>query len=94
LRALADLGGLLLGTDSAAGIIAISSHSGPLLDISITETSSGAACVNITQSAQPRGIHGVNCTSNSNSNARIYLDGSNVSLEDIYVDGFSDGIRE
>ena len=68
-------------------------HSGPYSDISITETSSGAGCINITQGGQPRGIHGVDCTSSSNSNAGIYLDGNNVSLEDIYVNDFGDGIR-
>jgi hypothetical protein len=71
-------------------------------DISITETSSGAACIKIAQAGnypvapkpvQPRGIHGINCTSSANSNAGIYLDGSNVSLEDIYVNGFADGIQ-
>jgi hypothetical protein len=77
-------------------------------DISITETANGAACVNIaqggydpgvTQPLKPRGIHGLNCTCmtsgtvcSSNSHPGVYLDGSSVSLEDVSINGFGDGI--
>jgi hypothetical protein len=80
--------GLSLGTD-----VGTSSHSGPYSDLSITETSGGSGCVNIAPGAQPRGIHGINCNSSSNSGAGIYLDGGNVSIEDVNVTGFTDGIR-
>jgi hypothetical protein len=82
--------GLSLDVDTANG--ATSSHSGPYSDISITE-SGNSACINIAPNAQPRGIHGINCNSASDTGAGIYLDGSNVSVEDVNVNGFAYGIE-
>ena len=90
--------GLSLGIDTSTSKSNHSSYS----DISITETSVGKACINIQPNAQPRGIHGISCTcltssgsvcSSSNSNPGIYLDGSDVSLQDVNINGFGDGIR-
>jgi hypothetical protein len=90
--------GLSLGIDTSTSKTNHSSYS----DISITETSVGNACINIQPNAQPRGIHGITCTcltssgsvcSSSNSHPGIYLDGSDVSLQDVNINGFGDGIR-
>jgi hypothetical protein len=78
-------------------------NSGPYSDISIEVTSNATACVVI--SGNPRGVHGLSCTcvrggtACSNPNAGIYLGGTNstgpagnTSIEDIYINGFEDGI--
>jgi hypothetical protein len=88
--------GLSLGTTATIppGNNGTSSHSGPYSDISIAVANSSAECINIAPNAQPRGIHGINCTSSGgNTNAGIYLDGGNVSVEDAFISGFKDGIE-
>jgi hypothetical protein len=85
--------GLKLSTSSSTH--GKSSHSGPYEDLSITVTSSSASCINILSPAQPRGIHGVTCTNSGTGTgtAGIYLDGSNVAIEDISFSGaFTNGI--
>jgi hypothetical protein len=71
-----------------------SNHSGPYSDIwfeasGASETTT--ACVRI-EGTQPRGIHGITCAANGTPDAAIYLDGENVSIEDVHVEGFQDGI--
>jgi hypothetical protein len=85
--------GLYLGTvlTTGAGTDGTSNHSGPYLDLWIVASSSSASCINIFE-AQPRGIHGLTCTGTDSEPVGIYLDGSNVSLEDINVSGFTNGI--
>jgi hypothetical protein len=91
-----DIGGtgLYLGSISGGGT---SSHSGPYSDIFFyagPAAASGTACVRIVK-ADPRAIRDITCdhgTSTTASEAAIYLDGSNVSLEDIHMEGFGDGI--
>jgi hypothetical protein len=96
--------GLKLSADATSGSSGTSSHSGPYTDITIGVTSTATACVRVltiaTQSAEPRGIHGLSCTClnangtvcTTNSNAGIYLDGNNVTLQDVFVNGFTDGV--
>jgi hypothetical protein len=71
----------------------------PYSDIFIEVTSNATACVAI--SWKPRGVHGLSCTcvqngtACSNPHAGIYLGGvgaGNTSIEDIYINGFEDGI--
>jgi hypothetical protein len=84
--------GLKLGTHPTGGT---SSHSGPYSDIWDEVSGASAqttACVTIAEGAQPRGIHGITCAADGTPNAAIYLDGQNVSLEDVHVEGFVDGI--
>jgi hypothetical protein len=85
--------GLYLGTvlSTGAGTDGTSNHSGPYNDLIITAPTSSSSCIDIFV-AQPRGVHGITCTSSSTPAAGIYLDGSNVSLEDINISGFTDGI--
>jgi hypothetical protein len=72
-------------------------NSGPYSDISIAVTSNATACV-VIANGSPRGVHGLSCTcaqngtACSNPKAGIYLGGSNTSIEDVYVNGFQDGI--
>jgi hypothetical protein len=87
--------GLYLGVDSGT-TPGKANHSGPYSDISITVTSIAQACVRI-ENAEPRGLHGIVCTAPpgtppQNSHAGIYLGGNNVSIEDVVVSGFADGI--
>ena len=85
-------------------IAGTSSHSGPYTDLTIAVTSTATACVQVlntaNHSAEPRGIHGLSCTcavsgtacSTANPNAGIYLDGNNTTLENVFVNGFTDGV--
>jgi Pectate lyase superfamily protein len=67
------------------------SHSGPYSDLSIAVATSAAACVKIFGS-EPRGIHGIVCASTSNTHSAISLDGSNTTIENASINGFTDGI--
>jgi len=72
-------------------------HSGPYTNIVFdcsTECSSSlpGTCINIL-SEEPRGIHGLTCKGSNGSNAAILLDGSDVSLEDVTISGFAEGIE-
>jgi hypothetical protein len=87
----------LLGTglsvSSAANI------SGPYSNITFnTGTTyaslSSTVCASINGLVVTRGIHGLNCTSGSNTPlAAVLLDSSNNSIEDVRIEGFYDGIR-
>lgn len=90
---------LSLGTASGGATDGTSSHSGPYSNIFVQAngtgytTLSGTACVRIIGSvAQVRGIHGITCIADGTPSAAIYLDGDNVSIEDVRIDGFGDGI--
>lgn len=90
--------GLYLSTDPYGGGSdpGKANHSGPYLDISISVTATAQACIRI-DNAEPRGLHGIACTclpgtGPPNPNAGIYLGGDNVSIEDVFVSGFADGI--
>lgn len=82
-----------------------SNNSGPYDDLQIGVTSTANACVQVLnvagacpQAAHPRGLHGITCqciangTACSNTHAGIQLDGGSVSVEDVSVNGFTDGI--
>lgn len=82
-----------------------SNNSGPYDNLEIGVTSTANACVQVLniagacpQSAHPRGVHGLSCqcivngTACTNSNAGIELDGGSVSVEDVFVNGFTDGV--
>lgn len=82
--------GLLLSTSSGGK----ASHSGPYEDLTISVSGSALSCIDIFN-AQPKGIHGVTCTNTGGGapTAGIYLDGSNVSIEDANITGsFTNGI--
>jgi hypothetical protein len=88
--------GLNLGKDPNSPNSAI--HSGPYSDIwfeasGATGLALTTACVRI-KGFGPRGIHGITCAGSPTNTplAAIYLDGSNVSIEDVHVEGFQDGI--
>jgi hypothetical protein len=70
------------------------SFSGPYTDITFYNTSSAAAgteCVWI-DNVTTRGVHGLNCVAGGSSNAAVVLDGVGNSIEDVQIQGFSDGI--
>jgi hypothetical protein len=92
--------GLNLGTNmqsNGVNVATTSNHSGPYSDlwISAVGASTSPACVKIIN-AEPRGIHGITCSASSSSSvqpfAAIYLDGQNVSIEDVHVEGFKDAV--
>ena len=70
-----------------------SSNSGPYSNLICNVGSAATAqtrCVNLL--AHTRGIHGMTCTGNGTPNAAIYLDSDSDSIEDVYINGFMDGI--
>jgi hypothetical protein len=86
--------GLLIG--NGAG------HSGPYTNI-VFDCSTGCGtqsgtCVTLPATTsgppqpQPRGFHGLNCIGNNGLNPAIFLDGSDVSLENVTISAFSDGV--
>jgi hypothetical protein len=88
--------GLFLSTNPVTAQNGTASHSGPYLDLLINAGSSAtstSACVKI-YDAQPRGIHGLTCSASGSAppKAGIYLDGGNVSLENVFISGFTDGV--
>ena len=88
--------GVLLSTVASGPSNGTASHSGPYQDLYIsagTSASSGTTCVKV-YNAQPRGIHGLTCSAGSTTapHAGIYLDGGNVSLENLTISGFADGV--
>jgi len=74
-----------------------SNNSGPYSSLTFTagsDAGSDAQCAAITGMAGIRGIHGLTCTTASSSTgAGITLDGDNTTIEDVYVNGFADGIH-
>lgn len=100
--------GLNLGVATGGPSNGASGHSGPYTDLVFSAGGDGTCpdgppaagsgcptrtttCVRIANS-QPRGIHGITCTANGYPNAAIQLDGQNVSLEDVHIEGFQNGI--
>lgn len=75
-----------------------SNNSGPysnLIFTAGTNAGAGTQCAAVTGEAGVRGIHGFTCTSSKSTppSAGITLDASSTSLEDIFVNGFGDGIQ-
>jgi hypothetical protein len=68
-------------------------NSGPYSNIasSAKTGNSGTVCVKL-QASSTRGIHGLTCTADGTPAAGILLDGSNNTLEDIHMEGYSDAI--
>jgi hypothetical protein len=71
-------------------------NSGPYSDIRFNAGATGSAqavCAQILD-VSTRGIHGLTCISPLHPNsAAVLLDGPGNSIEDVHIDGFSDGIR-
>jgi Pectate lyase superfamily protein len=70
-----------------------SSNSGPYSNLVCnigTSATSSTRCVDM--QAHTRGVHGISCYGNGTPNAAIYLDSDSDSIEDVYVNGFVDGI--
>jgi hypothetical protein len=97
--------GLRLSADTDCSSLGTSSNSGPYNDLNIGISSTAAACVKVLnlagscpQTAHPRGLHGISCqciaagTACTNPNSGIQLDGGAVSVENIFLNGFHDGI--
>jgi hypothetical protein len=86
--------GLMIGvaTDGTSG------NSGPYSNIGFTASGANATCasinlrLNAVSALDTRGIKGLTCNGQGSTGAAIYLDGSNNSITDIYVNGFADGI--
>lgn len=58
-------------------------------------SSGTTACASISGTTSTLGIHGLRCISEVGltvAKAAVYLDGSNNSIEDVFVDGFYDGV--
>lgn len=56
--------------------------------------SGSTACAEIVGLSGTRGIHGLTCISETVApQAAVYLDSSNNSIEDVIIEGFTDGIR-
>lgn len=73
-------------------------NSGPYTDITFDTGGSapvaGTACAQIVGLGGTRGIHGLTCISETVApQAAVYLDSSNNSIEDVIIEGFTDGIR-
>jgi hypothetical protein len=74
-------------------------NSGPYSNIRFETGSStlsaSTACAQIVAAGSTRGIHGLSCIAGTagTATAAVYLDASSNSIEDVYVSGFSDGIR-
>lgn len=98
--------GLKLTADSNCSSLGTSSNSGPYNDLEINVVSTAASCVQVLnlggscpQTAHPRGLHGLSCTCTSGSSActstsstGIRLDSGGTSVENVFVNGFHDGI--
>lgn len=72
-------------------------NSGPYTDITFDTGgfagTTGTVCAQITTVSGTRGIHGLSCTSSGTPSAGVLLDASNNSIQDVFVNGFVDGIR-
>ena len=69
-------------------------NSGPYSNISFSPGSSAVmttVCAKIL-GARTRGIHGLTCVADGTPSAAILLDADNNSIEDVHVEGFTDGI--
>jgi hypothetical protein len=88
--ALTNLGGigLRLRSSGLSGVSAV--NSGPYSDIYY---SGSGTCAKINGTYDTRGIHGLTCNMTGSSSAAVYVDGSNNSIEDVYIQGsVTDGI--
>jgi hypothetical protein len=71
----------------------LSTNSGAYTNISFTGTGTNAVCLNINSTfSDTRGVHGLTCKGSSGSAVGIYVDGSNNTLEDVHLSGFTKGI--
>ncbi len=78
-----------------------STNSGPYTGITSHTSLSTSVCVSIDGGntsggfADTRGIHGLSCVSTASpmNTAAVTLDGSNNSLEDVYISGYADGVK-
>jgi hypothetical protein len=86
--------GLFLANDPEGATNGTANHSGPYTNILFQTSSatSSTACINV-QFSEPRALYGITCIANASSNGAIWLDGGNVAVEDVRIDGFVDGIR-
>jgi hypothetical protein len=77
-----------------SGVGAGASNSGPysnlICNIASTAGSASTRCVDMR--AHTRGIHGMTCNGNSTATTAIYLDSDSDSIEDVYINGFTNGI--
>ena len=89
-----DGNGIFLALDPGGRGNGASDHSGPYTNITFQTSSaiSTTACVNV-QYSEPRALYSVTCIGNTSSNGAILLDGGNVAVEDVRIDGFQDGVR-
>jgi hypothetical protein len=67
-------------------------NSGPYSNIYYQASGTAGICASIYGQGDSRGIHGITCLGNSSTNAAIYLDSNNVTIEDAHLDGFATGI--
>jgi hypothetical protein len=88
--------GLNVFTNTSTALIS-SNNSGPYSNLIFTaggNAGAGTQCAAITGVAGTRGIHGLSCNSAVSSllPAAITLDGNSTSIEDVFINGFADGI--
>jgi len=76
----------IIGQDNAKLGYAV--NSGPYSNISFVGS---GTCVNIQGTYATRGIHGLTCVG-SGSGSAVLLDGSNNSIEDVFLSSYADGI--
>jgi len=86
----------ILGT--GLSVSGSATNSGPYSNITFDtgneSSASSTVCAQILNAGGTRGIHGLNCISESNVPlAAVLLDSSNNSIEDVRIVGFYDGIR-
>jgi len=89
--------GLKVFTNTTSPTLISSNNSGPYSNLTFAAGSNAGAnsqCAAITGPAGTRGIHGMSCTTAlaSPPSAGITLDGNSTSIEDVFINGFIDGI--
>jgi len=77
---------LIIGQDNAK--LGYADNSGPYSNISF---SGAGTCVNIQGTYGTRGIHGLTCVGTGTGTA-VKVDGSNNSIEDVFLSNYTDGI--
>jgi hypothetical protein len=84
--------GLKIGSAAQSGSgCCQAQNSGPYSNIYYESSGTSGTCANILGQGDLRGIHGITCIGNGSS-VGIYLDSSNVTIEDAHLDGFTTGI--
>lgn len=70
------------------------SNSGPYSNLVCNIASGAASATNacVSLQAHTRGVHGISCYGNGTPTAAIYLDSDMNSIEDVYVNGFDNGV--